>query len=89
MAGSKLVAPLVLLGTDNYPVWSIRTKAVLGTKGLWSIVNPDSKLEDEVDPVKNEKARSIIMERLEDYQLLSADPYESARELWQGRSHQG
>ena len=46
-------------------------------------MNPDSKFEDEVDPVKNEKARSIIMERLEDYQLLSADPYKSARKLWQ------
>jgi len=74
---------MVLLGTDNYPIWSIRTKAHLGTKGLWSVVDPDSKLEDDVDPLKNEKARSIIVERLEDYQLLSADKYESARELWQ------
>ena len=73
----------MMLGTDNHPVWSITTKAVLGTKGLWSIVNPDSKLEDEVDPVKNDKARSIIVERLENYQLLPADPYESAGELWQ------
>ena len=44
MASSKLGAPMVMLGIDNYPVWSIRTKAFLGTKGLWLIVNPDSKL---------------------------------------------
>ena len=67
------------LDTDNYAVWSVKMKAFLIIKELWSAVTG----EDTLRPGTDEKALAQLALHVKDHHLPSLSKASTAAEAWQ------
>ena len=67
-----------LLDVDNYVPWSIRMKARLITKGLWSAVASDMP-----DATTDQKALSLIILHVKDHHLMTLAECATAKVAWE------
>ena len=67
-----------LLDVDNYVPWSIRMKALLITKGLWSAVASDTP-----DATADQKALSLIILHVKDHHLMTLAECATSKVAWE------
>jgi alkylhydroperoxidase/carboxymuconolactone decarboxylase family protein YurZ len=70
------------LDVDNYATWSIRMRALLITKGLWSAVTGDS-----TDPDKDQKALAQIILHVKDHHLMTVGNAATSKNAWETLKH--
>jgi hypothetical protein len=67
------------LDFDNYGAWSVRMKALLISRGLWSAV----VAEEPEDDANNQKALALITLMVKDVHLATVSQCETAQEAWE------
>lgn len=65
------------LDVDNYATWSIRMRALLISKGLWTTV-----LADEPEAGNDLKALAQIILHVKDHHLMTVGACTTAKEAW-------
>ena len=67
------------LDTDNYAVWSVKMKAYLVIKDLWSTISGKG----DVKPGADEKALAPLALHVKDFHLATLSKAESAKDAWE------
>ena len=67
------------LDTDNYAVWSVKMKAYLVIKDLWSTISGKG----DVKPGADEKALAQLALHVKDFHLATLSKAESAKDAWE------
>lgn len=67
---------------DDYPVWVVRMKALLISKGLWHLANPTTEEKEIDDRQISEQALALIILTLEEDQTVHIGERRTAREGW-------
>jgi hypothetical protein len=75
MGSSRLAEPL---DVHNYRTWSIRMKALLQEKQLWSAVTSN-----EADATNNEKALALLVGNVKDHHLSALSTCDTAKAAWE------
>ncbi|KAD6119931.1 hypothetical protein E3N88_11202 [Mikania micrantha] len=67
-----------ILSTTNYPIWSLRIKAIFKAHGLWETIEPGIN----VDPKKDNSAIAYLYQALLEDLILQVASCNTAREIW-------
>lgn len=70
------------LTENNYPVWEVRMRAMLVSKELWSITDPNGEDNESIDSLKSGKAFSMIILALDENEIVKIEQCETARDTW-------
>lgn len=71
------------LSSENYSVWSVRMRAYLVSKGLWSVTDPDAQFESLHDARKSEEALALITLSLGEDQMVHIADCLDSKAAWQ------
>lgn len=70
------------LTSDNYAVWKIRMKALLVSKGLWTVIDPTVTDDETTDIDDDQKALALVILALGEDQMVHVEECTTARAAW-------
>ncbi|KAD6796064.1 hypothetical protein E3N88_06960 [Mikania micrantha] len=76
---SNLSFQCPILTTTNYPIWSLRIKAIFRAHGIWEAIEPGT----DVDPRKDNSAIAYLYQSLPEDLVLQIAHCEHAKDIWE------